>query len=300
MKTKHLIVVALLNILVLASCKKTDPLPTFDDVNTFYANNKTAAIEYIINVDGKADTIHTSNNTEIIFPEGAFNKTGDIVVKVKEISSPGELVLTNNANNIDSTFNNNPTVLEITAEAALLQTDKVYKVSMFNNGYAFDRLSTGNVGTPWSIDKAVNIAAVEPEAGNNTPLGIYNQGSKVVFTYNKLGMIAPSKNPFVSKGKKTKLAIKVYGYTNTNSINTYVISKEFNSVSKARRLTDSEFLSDSVALGTELRFVTICYNQSKKYLGLSNGVADTVGIPISLFEVNSEEEIKTKVNNYLK
>jgi len=300
MKTKHLIVVALLNILVLASCKKTDPLPTFDDVNTFYTNNQTAAIGYTINVDGKADTVYTSTGTEIIFPQGAFNKTGDIIIKVKEISNPSELVLTNNPNSIDSTFNNNPGVLEISTDAAILQTDKVFKVTMFNNGYAFDRLSTGSIGTSWSIDKAVNIAAVEPEAGNNTPLSIYNQGSKVVFTYNKLGIVAPSKNPFVSKGKKTKLAIKVYGYTNTSSINTYVISKEFNSVSKARRLTDSEFLSDSVALGTELRFVTICYNQSKKYLGLSNGVADTVGIPIALFEVNSEEEIKTKVNNYLK
>ncbi|HTF81755.1 MAG TPA: hypothetical protein VL947_08520, partial [Cytophagales bacterium] len=203
------------------------------------------------------------------------------------------------ANNIDSTFNKNPVVLQINADVAALQSGKVYKVTTPSNGSTYERISV-STSAFWFLDPIVTPTAIAPVAGNNTPLSIYNADNKVVFTYNRLGTVAPSLNPWTAGGK-TKLKVKLYGYVNTPNLNTYVIQKDFNAVSRATRLSDSEFATDSVKLGTKLHFVSICYNQSRKYIGFADAIAtDTLRVPISLFEVNSEQEIKTKIQNYLK
>lgn len=299
MKSKYLIALAAVNMWALVSCKKGDTMPAFDDVNSFYAKNKTQGEVFTVNVDSKADTIVTSRFTEIIFPQGAFNKTGDISIRVKEITSVNELVLTNSANNVDSTVNHNPVVFEITADVATLEAGKVFKVTTSNKGFDFDRLSVGPT-TPWTIDNTVQSTADEPVAGNNTPLRIRNLDGKVSFTYNKLGAFAPSRNPFVV-GRKAKVKLKLYGYMNTPSVNTYVIYKNYNAVSVAKRLTDSDFTTDSLLLGSKVQFVTISYNQAKKYFGYADAeITDTLTVPISMAEVSNEEEIKTKVNTYIK
>lgn len=301
MKTKYLIALAAVNMWVMVSCKKTDPIPAFDDVNSFYAKNKTQGEVYTVNVDNKADTIVTNKLTEIIFPQGAFNKTGDINVRVKEITSVNELVLTNTPNNIDSTVNHNPVVFEITADAATLEAGKVFKVTTPNKGFDFDRLSAG-AGIPWIIDNGVQPSTDEPVAGNNTPLRIQNLNGKVSFTYNKLGMFAPSRNPFAAVGHKAKVKLKLYGYMNTPSVNTYVIYKDYNAVSAAKRFTDSDFSTDSLLIGSKVQFVTISYNQAKKYFGYADAeITDSLTVvPISMAEVSNEEEIKSKVNTYIK
>lgn len=299
MKMKHLAALVVLTLMSIVSCKKADPLPVFDDVNAFYSKNATEGSAYTINVDNHNDTIITPLGTQFVFPVGAFSKSGDINLSIKEITTPVELVLTNAPNNIDSTFNQNPVIFEIKAEGTNLIAGKSYKVSLHNNGDSYSRLSTG--GSFWRYDNSVSDALTEPDAGENVPSVIFNSGNRSIFTFDKLGWLSLSKNPFGNDAKKTKVAVKIYGFANSPTVDTYVILKDKNAVNKAKRISDSEFLTDSVNIGEKLYFVTICYNQNKKYLGLSNAVvADSVNVPISLFDVNSEDEIKNKINNYIK
>jgi hypothetical protein len=296
MKSKYLFSLGLAGVLTLASCKKTDPLPIFDDVNTFFNANKTEGTAYTINVDASSDTLVTASGTIFVFPQGAFSKLGDITLKIKETSNPAELLLTSSPNNIDSTFNGNALLFDVQTDGATLNPGKSFKIKFANKGVGYQKVSAKN--TNWAYDNLVTLATSEPNAGD--AVSVYSDASNTTVIYNKLGSFAASANPFAGKAK-TKMKIKIYGFTNDVVITTFVVSKANNSVAIAKRLTENVFLTDSVAIGSELQFVSISYSQSKKYLGFANTVVqDTLKVPISLHLVSSEDDIKREITNYFK
>lgn len=297
--TKALIYTSIAVLISFTACKKTDPLPVFDDINTFYSSNKTEGSIYSVNVDSKADTIVTALGTIWVFPQGCFSASGNIDLKIKEIINPSEFVLTNSPNSIDSTFNKNALTFDIqTPSGVSLVSGKTFKVKFYNKGFLYSKVSSKN--TNWSYDNSVSLNSSEPNA--DEPVSIFSNSNLTAITYNKLGTFATSENPIVATAKKTKLKIKIFGFTNNVGISTYVISETDNAVSAAKRISDSEFLTDSVAVGSSLKFISISFNQKYKYLGYANTIvkADSIQIPISLYEVTSQDEIKTKVQNYLK
>jgi hypothetical protein len=298
MKTKQIVASLLLSTVLLSSCKKSDPLPVFDNITDFFSSNKPQATTYTINVDSKADTIITNFGSMFVFPQGAFDKTGDIELKITEMNNLADFILTNTPNGIDSTFNANPLVFDISS-AAKLNSGKMYKVVMYNKGASYGALAAKN-NNVWSVVNAAKTVASEPEAGDGTEIVIFENPTRSFLLYNQLGTFCLSKNPIAAKAKKMKVGIKLYGFVNTPNTYTYIVSKDKNAVNSAKRITDSEFLSDSLEVGGHYQIVSVCYNQKNKYLGFSDAIIqDSVKtIPVSLYEASTEQVLKANIEKY--
>lgn len=279
------------------SCKKSDPLPTFETLTDFFNQNTTTGTSYTVNVDTDADTLVTANGNTFIFPVGSFNKSGDVTVVIKELTNVSELVLTNKPNQIDSTFNKNAVMFEVSSSDVTFNAAKSYKVVFNNNKFAYNKVSIWRDNS-WIYDNSYAVASSSPNAGDAP--SIFSNGNTTEIVTNKFGTFAASTNPNIGT-KNTKIKIKVYGFVTDKDVNAYVISGSDNAVNAAKRITDSEFVSDSVAVGSSLKIVCMSFSQKYKYAGFAQVfVKDTLTVPVSMHEVTDNNTLKSEVINYLK